>query len=154
MNTTAPETGGFAYRMEAGNWLPIIGAQHTALKVSLNSTQAFAGKNEFADRNQWPGFGIKDRLEFAGTDSITAIGAEVGNTAELIVVIKSRAAGDHLIPVADGGFHLHPIEAQAVKIFLVHAVHQLLERVRDNNIVRAFANEALNQLFVAKKERF
>ena len=151
MDAAAAEASGFANRVQAGNRLAVSGAQDAALQISLDSAEALAGKDELADGDQRARFGREDRLEVAGADAVAAIAAEVGDAAQLIVIVKGRAARDHLALPSDCGFHLRPIEPQVVQILRVHALHQLGQRIGDDNVVRTFTDEPVYQLFVAEE---
>src|SRR5262249_22589720 len=150
VDAAAAEARGFADCVKPRNRLAVAGAEDTALKVGLDSSQAFSRQNELTDGNQRRSLRIENSLEVRGADAVAAISAEIGDAAQLVVIVVRRPARDHFVPVADGRFHHRAVESQAVEIFLVHALHQLAERVRGHDIVNALVDQTLNQVPVAE----
>src|SRR5690242_15900797 len=114
MNASATKARGFTHSVQARDRLAVTGAQHTALHVSLDSAQTLARENEFANSDQRSGFAIKNWLEVAGTDAVSTVSAEVGDSAQLFVVVICRTPGNHLIPRLDRPTDLRAIKPQPV----------------------------------------
>src|SRR5215471_1483265 len=105
VDSAAAEAGSFAHRVEAGHRLAVTRAQHAALQVGLDSSQAFPRQDELTDRDQRPSCRVEDPLEVTSADPVAAIGAEIRDAPQLVVVVIYRPARDHLIPTPDGGGH-------------------------------------------------
>src|SRR5579864_5237140 len=151
VNASAAESSRFAGSVESRNRLTIRCTEDAALQVSLDAAQALAGEDELPNRDQRTGFRVEDRLEFRGAYAIAPIAAEVREAAELVVVEVRRAAGDHVIPRFDRGFHFRAVDLEAVEAVGIHPVHKLVERVGHHEVVRAIANQAIDQALVAEE---
>src|SRR5215472_14359384 len=92
VDSAAAEARGFTHSVETGHRLAITRPQHAALQVGLDSSQAFPRQDELTDRDQRPGFRIEDPLEIASPDPVPAIGAEIRDASQLIVIVIRRPA--------------------------------------------------------------
>ena len=61
------------------------------------------------------------------------------------------AAGNHVVPRPDAGFHPRPVETEAIEILAVHQLHELFDGVGRDDIVRAVSNQPLHQFPITEQ---
>src|SRR5438093_2973443 len=66
--------------------------------------------------------------------------------------MERGSAVDHVVPSPNVVAHARPIERETVEIPLIHAVHELLEGMRDDEVLGAISNEPTDVLPVAEHQ--
>ena len=128
------------------------GGEDAAPEVRLDAAQALAREDELADRDEGHRALIENLLEVAEADPVSAVLAEVQKAAELVVVEIGRAPVDLGVVVAHDPLYRREVRAQAVEVACVHLVHELGERARRDDVVRAFAGETVDELLVPEQK--
>src|SRR5699024_7637975 len=91
---TAPEARRLAGRVQPGHRLARR-VEHPRLQVGEHAAHALAADDALADGDQRAGLGVEDWLVPAGAQAVAAPLAQLGQAAQLVVVVQRRAALEH-----------------------------------------------------------
>src|SRR5690606_15316570 len=126
VDAATAEARGFAHGVEPRDVLA-VGLEHAAGEIGADAAEALAREDELADGDERPRLGIEDLLVLRGADLVAAVLAEIGDPAELLVVVIGRPALDLRVVRLDVFLEACAVDSEAEEAPLVHLGDELVE---------------------------